>query len=319
MSYNPRFTTMTHENIRPDSLGQDNEVKELERISVTALNVAGLRTFSDITYSWDIYNTALKLWLEEGHPPPKIKKPREYAPAQEIRYLLTTDLIKEEGNKQVLDIGAGLITRGITLTEQDTSIRYVELDLPVMANLKNRVINKMVANDQLAAKSSNLHIVAGNALDPDSLMQTTQQYFKAGSPMTILTEGVLHYFDHSEKAILANNIRAVLDHSEGGVWITDMPTVEGLREKESIMARTTSVQSGRSVPANRFQTHQEAKDFFADRGLLVRELRPFSSVYDRLTSPSHPELNVHRAEVAKANDPWSLWVITRMPPSLPKG
>gem|GEM_PF-3498717 len=281
------------------------EATDYDDIIPTAILTAGWRTFSNLPLAKEVAQAATRIWEGDGHDLPVVFEPEKHAPALEIRHRVTDHLINEAGNAQILDIAAGLTSRGMHMA-QGESVTYVELDLPVISDLKNRVQRQLQRDGTIRRFGrGDLLLEAGDALDPAAVTRAAQ-HFNPGEPVTVLTEGLLHYLRRDERAALAQNIHGVLQQAGGGVWITDMPTWEGISDHDREMAQHTSDISGRHVPSLRFETHQEAQEFFAQYGLKLEVKRPFLSVIDELESPS--EVGATREEVVDVNAPWSMWM-----------
>jgi O-methyltransferase involved in polyketide biosynthesis len=275
------------------------------KIAVTAINNTKLMALSDIALYPEIAEIASEHWAAGDHDAqPTLIEPRINAPGIEVRYRLASNLTNNA--EQVLDIGAGLTPRGLTTTAANPGKTYVELDLPVTIEMKSSIIQTLEERG-LAHKPDNLHLEAGNGLDADAVHRAAS-HFDPGKPVAVTTEGVLHYLPNEEKAILAGNIRAVLQ-THSGVWYTDMPIQQGISERDSQMADTTTQQTGRSIAANRFTDESAAREFFAAQGLEVKRLHSYiePGLIDSLTSPA--AVGATHDEIIEANRPWSLWEI----------
>ncbi|HEV7454938.1 MAG TPA: class I SAM-dependent methyltransferase [Candidatus Saccharimonadales bacterium] len=292
------------ENNQPDT-PPAVETTEYDKISVTAINNAKLMTRTGIPLYEEIAETAEELWAAGEHDvQPQLIQPNVNAPGIEVRYRLGNELTADAA--QVFDIAAGLTPRGLTMTTNNPDLTYVEFDLPVMTDLKTRVVETL-EDRQLAVKSDNLHLEAGNATDAASMVEAAR-HLDPDQPVTITSEGLLHYLSHDEKAAVAQGIGALLTR-HGGVWYTDMPVQEGIAGRGSAMASTTTRQTGRSIADNRFANEAEAREFFAGQGLEVKQLHSYvePGLVDSLTSPAI--VGVTREEVVAANRPWSMWAI----------
>jgi O-methyltransferase involved in polyketide biosynthesis len=286
---------------------QEKSLPSHDRIAVTAINNAKLMVHTGIPLYREIAETAQRLWEAGGHEvQPAEIQPAVNAPGIEVRYRLGNQLTQD--SPQVLDVAAGLTPRGLTMTTENPDKVYVEMDLPVMAQLKTEVIADL-ERQGLASKPDNLHIEPGNALDTDSMLNAAR-HFDSAKPVTVTSEGLLHYLPHSEKAVMAENVRTVLErHGPGSTWYTDMPVQQGITGQDSAMARTTSQQTGRSIAANRFATPEEAKTFFAAHGLEVKRLYPYSdpALINSLTSPA--AVGTTLEQVTAENRPWSMYAM----------
>jgi O-methyltransferase involved in polyketide biosynthesis len=123
---------------------------------------------------------------------------------------------------QVLEIAAGLSPRGLRLMERfgPMGLRYVEADLPAMAERKHRTLaeaglltdgHRVVALDVLAEGGpTSLEAVASAHLDP-------------GLGTAIVTEGLLNYFDGATRiAVWRRLARWLGGRPAGGVYLADL-------------------------------------------------------------------------------------------------
>jgi O-methyltransferase involved in polyketide biosynthesis len=253
-----------------------------EKIIPTAWLVAYRRTLSDIPFSNEIFER-LDL-LRRSHAFSAITeemKAPNLAPQFEARYKLMNRLILEEDSKQVLEIASGYGPRGLELS-RNKNIVYVELDLPEVIRDKREIINHIVKGVDI----NNLHLIAGNALDLDSLLEATT-YFSTDKPLTITNEGLLRYLNFEEKSRVAKNIYHLLDIF-GGVWITPDITFKNvmLTEEKTIKEQNERVRAitGIDTDQNRFENDEEAKAFFENLGFNV-ESHSYLEVRNLLVSP----------------------------------
>jgi O-methyltransferase involved in polyketide biosynthesis len=271
--------------------------------------MALLMRYSGIPLCEAIGDVAQELWAADQHThQPLLIEPRVNAPGIELRYRMGTHLTT--GAAQVLDIASGLTPRGLHLTPEDPDLTYVEFDLPLMIDLKTRVIAELT-HRQLAYQPANLHLEAGNALETTSLQRVAAYHFDAAQPTIVTTEGLLHYLTHPQKAQLARGIGSILLAHPDSVWYTDMPVQQGVAQQNSPLARTTSARTGRNVPANRFATPEEAMSFFDDSGLTVVARHSYVTPWlvDALISPA--VVGLSRDELIRLNRPWSMYEIRR--------
>jgi hypothetical protein len=291
-------------------------------IAVTALGTARQMEFSGITPWPEMSAIAQELWLTAGHAgQPALDNPQVNAPGIEVRYRLASRLIENEVDMarqadpnvggQVLEVASGISPRGLLMTQTDPTLTYVELDLPIMTQLKRMIIDKLTESGTVGAASEKHHIVSGSALGRLA-MEEASGYLNPDEPVTVTSEGLLHYLNHDEKFILASRIGTLLRRF-GGIWYTDMPHWEGISKINRMMARTTTKQTGRNIPDNRFDNLEDIRYFFSDPALGLEVKGLFSYVeptlVDSLTSPRHPDIMVPRDEVERANRPWFKYAI----------
>ncbi len=269
-------------------------------ISPTALAVANSRTFSDIPFAKEIFNTAIKI-RGKSSPSSELLRLNEVAPNHEARYKLLNKLLLKNQQKQILEIASGLSPRGISFAQQ-SSINYVEMDLQDIMLTKIKILRKVCR--ELPA---NLHLETGNALNLADLKSATR-HFDAKQEMAIINEGLLRYLNFSEKTAVAKNIYSLL-HTFGGVWITpDITLKKGLEKEDksiSILKSTKKI-TGIDINQNAFENQDEAKEFFENLGFKV-EIHSFLEVEDILVSPQR--LKISKEKVRKIIGPWVVFVM----------
>jgi O-methyltransferase involved in polyketide biosynthesis len=202
------------------------------------------------------------------------------APELEARHKLINKLLKETHINQVLELAAGLSTRGLIMT-QNSDIKYSELDLSPMAQLKKEIVGKIKKIPQ------NLNIVAGNALRLADLKKATSS-FDSNKPLAIINEGLLRYLSFPEKAQVARNVHVLLKKF-GGVWLTcDVAPKNFLATQDSVtkpgLNKELKNMSGKNFENNMFENQEHFTNFFADLGFSV-EVHALSEIEGELTSP----------------------------------
>lgn len=278
-----------------------------DKIAVTALNNVRTMTYTGIWPYREISIAAHELWAADGHTEQsELIEPRVFGPGMEARYRLGSMLA--QGSTQVLEVGSGLAPRGLVMTSDNPDITYVELDLPVMATLKRRVLRRLVSQGVIETLSPSLHIEPGNVLDVQTVLDAAE-HFNPDRPVTMFSEGLVHYLPHTEKAVMAHSMGTLL-RKYGGVWYTDLPIQQGIEERDTHMVHTTAQQTGRNVEANRFADVADARVFFADNGLQMQGVHSFvqPSLLDSLTLPH--ALGVSREEVIAVNTPLALYAFS---------
>jgi O-methyltransferase involved in polyketide biosynthesis len=250
-----------------------------DSISSTAWQIAHRRTFTDIPYSREIFDEYERILREQGESdiPEELVSP-QVAPQIEARYKLVSRLLTENSAQQVLEIATGLSPRGLDMTD-DSSIEYVEVDLPNMMSQKRKIVRTL-------GFKGNLHLEIGNALDLDSLKAAAAALDET-RPLAIVHEGLLRYFNFDEKAIVARNIYSLLEQ-HGGVWITPDITLRTVLKTASTEDRKQIEKVGRlvgiNIDQNRFADVDAAHQFFEDLGFTIERHR-FTEVMDELVSP----------------------------------
>lgn len=205
---------------------------------------------------------------------------RSFVPSIELSYKAISAAAKKSGTKNFLEIAAGFSTRGLEFS-RERDLVYVECDLPKIIKAKKKVYDTLFKK-----KIDNLHFEEADALDQTQLLNATR-FFKKG-PVTVISEGLLVYFDNNQKKILARNIHNILTRS-GGVWITsDFPVrkriqFESGRDK-NVLSRFKSISNKTNIHKNYFKDEEELLSFFHANGFnskffkidILKEIRSAS-------------------------------------------
>lgn len=260
-----------------------------ERTNLTAYGVAELRSYSDIPFSAEI----LEFIKNSTKPDDQLKYPTERAPQLEARYKLIDRLIVEAKIEQILELASGLSPRGLSMSQKDHKVDYVEMDLPDMIDVKKTLITKLLNGKNFP---SNLRLIKGNALNIKDIEEAMQ--FLEPKPMIIAHEGLLRYLNFSEKKIVARNVRDILKRY-GGIWITSDITLRSVLEIESKQApdqiQTINKMIGRTVSDNAFESIDDAQKFFESFGFIV-EKHSFTETIGDLVSPKKLNLSVDKVK-----------------------
>lgn len=260
-----------------------------DQISPTAWPVAYDRTFSDIPFSQELFDALLEVRGQERSQLFDETQIRvALAPQFEARHKLLDRLIKESGIRQILELASGLTSRGLIFTE-DSSVRFVETDLPLMIEEKRKIIELLTKRGVIPLRT-NLFLESANALSFVELKNATRHF--SDGPIAIVNEGLLRYLNFEEKAEVAQNVHTLLV-SHGGVWITpDISTVRIIdKEKDKAQSRVEKISklTGRDISKNLFEGPDEAQTFFEHLGFSVERHR-FMEVVDELVSPKRLNL-----------------------------
>ena len=267
--------------------GFNVEKSGYEKIGPTAWGVAYFRTFSDIKYAKEIFEE-LDLVVKPTDPAQieymkYVKERAGLSPQFEARYKLINKVLEENKTHQILELAAGLAGRGLAMTEMDSSLEYVEVDLPAMILHKQEMLRNLFERSN-AKPRDNLHIEQGDALDLNSLLAATERF--AIEPISVVHEGLLRYLNFDQKASVARNIRELLKKF-GGCWITSDITLKKILANEKVRKegrRQVLLLSGIDVEDNSFEDEESAQKFFGDLGFSI-ESHQFSEVKDILVSP----------------------------------
>jgi len=241
---------------------------DYESVIPTATTTLYPLIFTDIPYAKETFE------FLEG------KKKTEYLPDKilavqyEARHKLINKLLAKTGIKQVLELASGFSARGIELCKNE-KIKYLELDLPQVAQLKKELFNR--------DKTSNWEIIDGNALNNYDFCE---EYFDQNKEVAVIHQGLLRYLTFEERAIIAQNVKKLLQ-KHGGVWITcDFTPAKWIQKKDETMQnhnkKLSELTDRNNLP--RFQDLQHVKDWLDKRGFCV-EFHDFVEAESLLTSP----------------------------------
>ncbi|HUD05775.1 MAG TPA: class I SAM-dependent methyltransferase [Candidatus Saccharimonadales bacterium] len=261
-------------------------VTSFDSIIPTGWLTAYGRTFTDIPYSQEMFDELEAIRIASGSTETlDVMKDTKLAPQFEARHKLLNGLIAQTGIKQVIEIAAGLSTRGLEMTSND-SVDYVEVDLPAMVADKRKIITDL-ENKGAIPKRPNLYIEAGSATEADDLLKATS-HFNSSEPIVVVNEGLLRYLGFEDKTKYADNVKALL-MKFGGVWITsDISLPKIIYKENDVMAdrrKRISEITGVNVADNLFKDEDDAKKFFEGLGFDV-ESHSFLEVTNELTAPA---------------------------------
>lgn len=285
---------------------EDSPARETRgsKVSPTAWGVAYLRTFTDIPLTKEIYD-ALEAQRSADDTPDFAEELKwaPLAPQLEARYKLTDRLITAVGAKQILEVASGLTPRGLNFTRQDTSIHYVDTDLPdVIAD------KKQIFSDIGIHLPGNLTLLPGDALNSEELQAATTN-FSPGDPVVIVNEGLMRYLNFDQKTKYAQNVRAILERF-GGAWITPDISLRSAmaREDEVTSNHIQNLQqmTGVDLSQNVFESQDQAENYFNGLGFKV-ERHSFLEVSDELVSPSRLDMTAEQVE--RLNGPCPAFVM----------
>lgn len=271
----------------------------MDRISRTADLNAARRRDADIPFARDIFAALLDRigGAEEAGDLFKVfdENNASLVPLFESMYRILDKLIAETGVKRILEVGAGLSSRGLVWTD-DPACRYVELDLPNKSREKREIVSTVMGWHGIGGRD-NLRIEGGDACDGDDFARALSRLGGEG-PVVVAHEGLLRYLSHEEKGALAGHVRRALGE-HGGFWITpDVHIIHPMMRRvalEDCDDRTRS-KLAMDFSENLFESVSDARVFFEDHGFAVEE-RSYREVFHLLVSPR--KLGIPMAKVER--------------------
>ena len=259
-----------------------------DKISPTSLMVAYARQFTDIPYSKELselinaqaFVEQLETAVEQFHGQ-KLDTPVETAALFEARYKAINKLIAKFSTKQVIELASGLLSRGMTFSENSNNI-FIESDLPLMIAQKEQLVKQLIGN------RSNLYFEKIDATSQPSQFPLNANYLDSQKPITVICEGLLMYLTLEEKQQVFRNVQELLQ-LYGGVWITpDLVTKEDLNKRWKISPTweqfelTVNKMTQTSLEDGYFDNSELVKQFVTEQGF---ELQSYSmlDVFEQLT------------------------------------
>ncbi|MBW1989790.1 MAG: class I SAM-dependent methyltransferase [Deltaproteobacteria bacterium] len=139
------------------------------------------------------------------------------------RHVLLDHLVRREVETdagQVLELACGLSPRGWRFFRSGApkGVRYVEADLPGMAEKKRRLL------EQAGPMAPGHTVTACDVLAKDgplSLEKVAAAHLDPAVPTLVVTEGLVNYFPDEVLFPLLSRIAAMLSKNAGGVWLSD--------------------------------------------------------------------------------------------------
>lgn len=262
-------------------------IESFESIIPTALHTQYPLTFTDIEFSGEMFAELSKVGFPE-----KLKN-KMLAIELEARYKLIDELLKQSGCLQILEIACGFTTRGLSLCNKNSNIRYVEFDLPQVINLKVELIKKF------SEIPNNLKFVSGNALDKNNLNEALK-FFDIKKPIAVINQGFMRYLNFEEKEILAKNIYEIISQNNG-CWITcDVTPAKFVENQNKNISANYNKDLTEITDRNnvswRFKNKSDVTIFFEKLGFKL-EWHDFIEALDYLSSPK--QLEIGKTEIYK--------------------
>jgi len=190
----------------------------------------------------------------------------------ENRYWTIDQLLKQTDAKNILELSSGYSFRGLDLCVKDTSIHYIDTDLPEVVAIKQNLINKLQLDQGI---KGNFELLPLNALDKSDFNSVVSRF--EDGPLTIVNEGLLMYLGIEEKRRLCKIIHSTLA-KRGGCWITADIYTKRTSEIRATLPQSkseTAFFEKHNIEENKFENYETAEAFFRSEGFeLVKEATP---------------------------------------------
>lgn len=183
---------------------------------------------------------------------------------------------------RIIELGAGLSRRGVTFASR--GIAYVEVDLPAMTALKQRLIEARASAALKAQIASKLTQLAADVLDERFERELASLVRGAERPV-VIAEGLLGYFARPDRERLVRSIARALDGR--GALVCELRTAPA----DAAVAGAVRVLKGgiRLVTRGRgtredFADHDDVRRFFLDAGFA--EAKPLAPLEPSIRTPA---------------------------------
>lgn len=190
----------------------------------------------------------------------------------ELRHRTIERALEDERPDLVVELGAGLSRRGVTWASR--GVRYVEVDLPAMSELKRRRIEAHASAELKERIAGRLVHVAADVLDPD-FAPMLERLVRGSERPAVVAEGLFGYFARSDRERLARSIARALRGR--GVLVTELRTrptdVAVARAVRVLKAGIRLVTAGRGTRED-FEDELDVRRFFEAAGFGSAEPMP---------------------------------------------
>lgn len=188
-------------------------------------------------------------------------------------------LIQQHANIQVIEIATGLSPRGWQFRQKYPTLRYLEVDLPEMAKIKQHALAQ--------AGQPNAEVLAVDLFTP----QIAQMFAKVDTtaPLVIISEGLVNYFDKEALHTLWHTLALHGKPFNDFYYLTDLcpePVQHPFAHfvwKSSQLLRFLS----RSAFSFHFTQPQEVVSFFENCGYRTISIEQPSQTTPEATSNEH--------------------------------
>jgi O-methyltransferase involved in polyketide biosynthesis len=194
----------------------------------------------------------------------------------------------------VLEVGAGLSPRGLTLAGRSPNLVYVEVDLPHMVAAKRACLRR-------ASLPKGYHLQAGDILSPgfpESLPRVPE-----GARVVVVTEGLTDYLTMEQKRVAWSNLASVLKKAGGGAYLFDVYTKRALERyplSTGFALEALSLLIGARMDERLFESPGHARELVQDVGFdsaAVHDLAALNSSRHR-PPMSHCYFDIIEARVS---------------------
>ena len=192
-------------------------------------------------------------------------------------------LIQQHPDLQVLEIAAGLSPRGWWFRQHYPQIDYRELDLPDMAQIKQKALQQIDADSP--------DVLSVDLFTPD--FQNVFQVFDPQRPLVVISEGLINYFD---KTLLQQLIQSIANYGKSFKalhYLSDLYPEPVKNKLATVIWNSSKLLKlmSRSAFTFHFVSPEQVRNFIMQTGFKkVEVLQP--SLYFNPDSQQNPELHL---------------------------
>lgn len=194
----------------------------------------------------------------------------------QLRHDAMTEALKEYPGHAILELAAGLGTRGVL--ECPSREAYIETDLNNLLRRKEKVVATL-RGGQPAPNHYFMPVNVTNEVDIANIAAFIDS-LQLQKPIVIIHEGLFMYFSEQEQALVRDNIAGLMaNHKPGGIWLTPDFSERDIDQTflQKIMSFKLRGHVGRRL------------NYFADNDAVVRFLQAGNLKCEWLPNSANPE------------------------------
>lgn len=277
----------------PGPAAWEHTMSRWDGISITAHYTAQIWVKNGLAYAWPfdtargrlMYNASLPLFQLATSL--GLNTPLQFCIQ---RHRIIDHLIEGLRPRQVVELGGGLSPRCLALCQKE-GIRAIDVDLPAMVRYKASRIGPHFPSEY--------HQQALDIVESRDYVADLGPVLRPLSPTVVVTEGLLSYFSPEQRQGIFEKIAALLRHTGGGMYVTDMHHQEAVDRmgKTAFAFRTALHHLTGTVQTTLIQDFAEGEarllragfssvrchepaDFVDELGLVVKDRSSGLSVYE---------------------------------------
>jgi O-methyltransferase involved in polyketide biosynthesis len=186
------------------------------KISKTALWLPGLRAIEGIPHAKEIHQRLATEAGESIDPTSAVGADPILNTALMGRYRKMSSMVNASGLRNFIEFAAGLSPRGISMTENNPRVQYIDSDLPDVINLREKVMPGM--------GGKGYGMLGGDAFDRETFERALRMLERAPSfdgRVGVVTEGLLRYHPPAMQDKLGANLDWLGSQVDSLTWWTD--------------------------------------------------------------------------------------------------